>query len=147
MGIKANFTKNDIGRYLQKKLNAKRRALIDGLINIGEQAVNEARSNHRYENQTGNLQSSIGYCVLDNGKPVLEPSFNVVKNGAQGAQEGREFLHSLISEHSSGLALIVVAGMEYAAYVEAKNLNVLDSAEQLAERELKRMLKDLNWNK
>ena len=43
-------------------------------------------------------------------------------------------------------ALVVVAGMNYAAYVEAKGYNVLSSAEHLAERELPRMLDKLITN-
>ena len=39
--------------------------------------------------------------------------------------------------------IVVVAGMNYAAYVEAKGYNVLASAEHLAERELPRMLEKL----
>ena len=118
---------------------------MNNLKYVGEQAVNEARSNHRYRNQTGNLQSSIGYCVLEDGKVIFggQDSFEVVNNGTQGLKEGLAFIQRLISEHPSGLVLIVVAGMEYAAYVEAKNLNVLDSAEQLAERLLPQLLKSL----
>lgn len=120
-----------------------RQVALNNLIYVGELAVSESRQNHRYKDQTGNLTSSVGYCVLDNGKVVKESSFDIVKGGGEGAAKGREFLHSLISENSSGLVLIVVAGMKYAAYVEAKNLNVLDSAEQLAEHLLPQLFKQL----
>ena len=143
MAIKRITTDAEITQYLEKRIDELRGKIIEAFSYVGEQAVNEARSNHRYQNPTGNLQSSIGYCVLDNGNVVLESSFEVVKDGKQGSQEGRSFLHRLISEHPTGIALIVVAGMEYAAYVEAKNLNVLDSAEQLAEKLLPQVLKSL----
>ena len=48
-----------------------------------------------------------------------------------------------IGKETKGVALVVVAGMNYAAYVEAKGYNVLASAEHLAERELPRMLEKL----
>lgn len=160
MGIKVTFTRGNIDYYLQKRLENYRRALIAGLVRIGELTVNEARLRGRYKDRTGNLRSSIGYCVLDNGATVIESSFEVEKgvyedergkrhpySGDEGSRKGREFLHSLTDKYSSGLVLLVVAGMEYAAYVEAKNLNVLDSAEQLAEREVPRMLEDLKLNK
>lgn len=136
MGISRKTSDKQIQVYLDERLARLRQVCLNNLISVGEQAVNEARSNHRYRNQTGNLQSSIGYCVLEDGKVIFggQDSFEVVNNGTQGLMEGRAFLQRLISEHPSGLVLIVVAGMEYAAYVEAKNLNVLDSAEQLAER-------------
>ncbi len=145
MPIRRTTSDAEIARYIDEKARLFRQACLNALMNIGEQAVNEARDSHRYRNQTGNLQSSIGYCVLEDGKVIFggQDSFEVVKNGEQGSNEGRAFLQRLISEHPSGLVLIVVAGMEYAAYVEAKNLNVLDTAEQLAERELPRIMKSL----
>ena len=129
---------------LEEKARRVHQALIANLIYVGEEAVKEARQHHRYKDQTGNLTSSIGYCVVDDGRIVGESPFEAVVNGADGSTKGREFLHSLISAHSTGLVLIVVAGMQYAAYVEAKNLNVLDSAEQLVERELPELLIQLN---
>ena len=145
MGISRKTSDKQIQVYLDERLARLRQACLNNLKYVGEQAVNEARDSHRYRNQTGNLQSSIGYCVLEDGKVIFggQDSFEVVKNGEQGSNEGRAFLQRLISEHPSGLVLIVVAGMEYAAYVEAKNLNVLDTAEQLAERELPRKMKSL----
>ena len=44
---------------------------------------------------------------------------------------------------SKGYALIVVAGMHYAQYVESLNYDVLDSAERLAERILPSLLQQL----
>lgn len=117
--------------------------MINNLKYVGESCVNEARNNHRYKDQTGNLTSSIGYMLLEDGKVLKESAFPVVKSGSKGAAEGRKFIQSLVSGNTSGLTLIVVAGMEYAVYVEAKNLNVLDSAEQLAERLLPQILKAL----
>ncbi|MBP3768387.1 MAG: HK97 gp10 family phage protein [Prevotella sp.] len=143
MPIKRMSPRNALGQYLERKVSDLRRVLLNNLIYVGEEAVKEARQRGRYKDQTGNLRSSIGYCILDDGVPVTFGGFKVVKDGRQGAQQGRKFLDSLISEHSTGLVLIVVAGMEYAQYVEAMNLNVLDSAEQLAERLVPQMIKSL----
>ena len=158
MPIKRITSDVDIRHYLEERVSRIRQVLINILIRMGEEAVKEARENHHYKDRTGNLTSSIGYCVLEDGKVIVESSFDVVTgvwkddkgrshpySGDAGSSKGREFLHSLISEHSSGLVLIVVAGMKYAAYVEAKNLNVLDSAEQLVELELPKLLKQLNY--
>jgi len=143
MPIRRTTSDSEVSGYIEEKTQRFRQACINAFIYVGERAVRESRQNHRYKDQTGNLTSSVGYCVLEDGKVVSESSFDVVNSGTQGSTEGREFLHRLISEHSDGIVLILVAGMEYAAYVEAKNLNVLDSAEQLAERELPRLFKDL----
>lgn len=145
MPIRSTTSDADIARYLDERLKRLRQVAINNLCYLGETAIKEARENHWYKDQTGNLTSSIGYCVLDNGKVVKESSFEVVKSGSSGSSEGREFLRTIVSEHSTGLVLILVAGMNYAAYVEAKNLNVLDSAEQLVERELPQLLKQLGY--
>jgi hypothetical protein len=145
MGIKCTTTSASIDKFLEDNLRRIRQAQINCLKHMGEAAVTEARENHRYRDQTGNLQSSIGYCIAEDGKIVFggADTFKVVKDGQEGTKEGMNYLQSLVSEHSTGLVLIIVAGMNYAAYVEAKNLNVLDSAEQLVERELPVLLKQL----
>ena len=143
MPIKRLSPRNAFGQYLERKAGELRRVLVNNLIYVGEQAVKEARQRGRYQDRTGNLRSSIGYCILDDGKPVKLDGFEVVKDGRQGAEQGRKFIESLMSEHSTGLVLIVVAGMEYAQYVEAMNLNVLDSAEQMAQRLVPELLKAL----
>lgn len=134
---------DNISEYLDRKAEEIRQKIIQVLMYVGEEAVREARERGRYKDQTGNLRSSIGYSVVEDGKVIAGSSFDVVKTGQKGAHEGRSFLQRLVSEHSSGLVLIIVAGMDYAVYVEAKNLNVLDSAEQLTERLLPQMIKGL----
>lgn len=156
MPIRRTTSDADITDYYERRVGAIHQTLLDKLVYVGESAVKEARERGRYKDRTGNLRSSIGYAVLDNGKVFRQSSFDVARgvweddkgrkhpySGDAGSSEGREFLHTLISEHSTGLVLILVAGMNYAAYVEAKNLNVLDSAEQLAERLLPQLLKSL----
>ena len=144
MPIRRKTPDSSINEYLERKAQMLHAAMLNSLIYVGEEAVKEAREHGRDKDRTGNLRSSVGYCIADDGRIVKESSFDVVQKGTQGSQEGRQFLHRLVSEHPSGLVLIVVAGMEYAAYVEAKNLNVLDSAEQMAEREIPRLLEALN---
>ena len=143
MPIRRKTPDSSINQYLERKAQMLHYAMLNSLIYVGEAAVNEARERGRYKDRTGNLRSSVGYCIVDDGRIVNEGSFKVVAGGQKGAKEGRDFLRRLVAEHPSGLVLIVVAGMEYAAYVEAKNLNVLDSAEQMAEREIPKLLEAL----
>lgn len=115
---------------------------------VGLECIREARINRKYIDQTGNLRSSTGYCVLYNGKVVKRSSFEAVKPTAtKGAKEGNDFMSKLISENSKGIVLIVVAGMNYARYVEKMGLNVLDSSEILAKKLVPRMLKDLGFKR
>ena len=75
-------------------------------------------------------------------------SFPKVKNTAKkGKMEGKRLLMSIRAEEQSGLALIVVAGMGYAKYVEAKALNVLNSAEDLAKKLVPEMLREAGLRK
>ena len=64
---------------------------------------------------------------------------------ATGMKAGQSIAER-VGKGTKGVALVVVAGMNYAAYVEAKGYNVLSSAEHLAERELPRMLDKLITN-
>lgn len=64
---------------------------------------------------------------------------------ARGMKSGQTIAEK-VGKETKGVALVVVAGMNYAAYVEAKGYNVLSSAEHLAERELPRMLEKLITN-
>lgn len=155
MGVKIK-NPGGFGQYLNRRLMNLKQAVINNLIYVGEKAVTEARKRGRYKDQTGNLRSSIGYCVLDNGRLIQMSSFPVERGvskdrqgkdhpyeGKEGSEVGKKFLETLMSKHSKGMTLIVVAGMEYAAYVEAMNLNVLDSAEQMSEKLLPILLRKL----
>jgi len=145
MPITRTFSYPDIEAAIEKKIEAKKNAVIKAMIYIGKMCVNEARSLNTYKDQTGNLRSSIGFLVINDGSVVSQSNFPVVKKGAEGKEEGKTFIKTLIAEHSNGTFLIVVAGMQYASYVEAMNLDVLSSAELLAERKVPEMLKQLGF--
>ena len=55
-------------------------------------------------------------------------------------------LAEAVGKETTDVSLVVVAGMNYATYVEAKGKNVLSSAEHLAQRELPKMLEKLTSN-
>lgn len=113
---------------------------------VGLECVTEARTKRRYSDQSGNLRSSTGYCVLYDGVIIHQGGFEAVKPTAtQGPVSGRELMNNLIAQNSTGIVLIVVAGMNYAAYVEAKGLNVLDSSEIMAKKLIRKTLKRLGF--
>ena len=148
MPIKRLSPRNQAKKFLDDLLRRKIQALIIRLDFVGLECIREARINRKYTDQTGNLRSSTGYCVLYNGKVVKRSSLEVVKPTAtKGAKEGNDFMSKLISENSKGIVLIVVAGMNYARYVEKMGLNVLDSSEMLAKKLVPRMLKDLGFKR
>lgn len=142
---------------------------VDRFCYVGERCVVEARKAGEYNDITGNLRSSIGYVVLFNGQPYQYSKSRVFrgreyknktykgkklvrKKGNKGTEEGRAFLERLAEEFANrypqGIVLIVAAGMEYAIYVEAiHNLNVLTSAELLADELVPIILQKLGFTK
>ena len=61
-------------------------------------------------------------------------------------QEGALSITEIAAKYPKGYVLVVVAGMNYAVYVESKGRDVLTSAEKLAETELPKMLRQLKDN-
>ena len=146
--ITPQFNSNDIERILREKIEKYHQKVIRILRIVGEMCINEARTNGSYQDQTGNLRSSIGYVVLQDGKSIekggFAPTERGTKKGKDGQKEGEAFINKVISQYPKGFVLVVVAGMKYASYVEARNYNVLSSAELLAEKEVPKLLKALS---
>ena len=149
MAIKPNFTKDDVRKRFDAFLNEIEKKQIARLQRLGEMCLVEARTNKGYMMQTGALLSSTGYEVFVDGVAIhsqFDAASGAESNAAEtGIKSGQNIAES-IGKGTKGIALVVVAGMNYAAYVEAKGYNVLSSAEHLAERELPRMLEKLISN-
>ena len=133
--------KIEIDKYLNKGIEELINETIYKLSYIGEHVVNTAKLSGKYENQTNNLRSSIGYIISIDGEIVRQGEFNVVKDGENGTKSG-EALAQALAKTSKGITLIVVAGMHYAVYVSAKGLDVLDSAEIELEKQLQEQFKN-----
>lgn len=149
MGVTANFTMDDVRARFDAFLAEIQRKQIARLKELGEMCLIEARTNKGYMMQTGALLSSTGYQVFVDGVAV-HSQFDAASGAqsdaaAKGIKTGQE-LAEKIGKETTGICLVVVAGMNYATYVEAKGKNVLTSAEHLAERELPRMLENLISN-
>lgn len=126
---------------IAKEINRAENEILKKLSFIGENAVNDARGNGDYMDNTGNLRSSIGYTILKNGETVRTSSFDRVKQEASKAKiESTKLLDELRTKFNTGFVLIVVAGMDYAVTVEARGRNVLSSSKLLAEIMAKRLL-------
>ncbi len=118
-------------------------AVIKALNFIGQEFIRNARLSGDYTDRTGNLRSSIGYAIYENGKE-LNSVFEIARNdeGEQGVKSGKDLAKEKVSKN--GIALIVTAGMDYALYVEAKGFNVLTlfaPSEGKVKRDLQKLLK------
>nr|DAW19193.1 MAG TPA: hypothetical protein [Caudoviricetes sp.] len=146
MGIVPRFSRPDLKTMLADRVNRINLAILIQLRVLGEKCVNHARQIDKtigFEDQTGNLRSSLGYVIYLNGKPVGE-NFEKVRGGNEGLEKGRKLAKEIAGDYPRGFLLVVVAGMEYAVYVEANNRDVLTSAEHLAEKKLPEMLKQID---
>lgn len=144
MAIIPQFTKEDLQKRLDKFLEQIKLQQIKRLQMLGEKCVIHARSipkEQGFEDQTGNLRSSIGYAVFVDGVAV-HSFYDEIKGGSIGVKTGYD-LAKKIGEKTDGVCLVVTAGMNYAQYVESKGRDVITSAEHLAERELPVMLEQL----
>ncbi len=133
--------KKGLEKYLADQIKRIESILIRELEILVAKLENHAKRSAEYEDQTSNLKSSIGGVVLKDGRPI---TFRGFSGTSDGTSTGLEFLNSLISEHGRGYVILVVAGMNYASYVENyHDLNVLKKTELKMERDLPKILKRL----
>ena len=122
-----------------------RSEIFRALAYLGEQSVTKVRDREEIDSwydHTGNLRSSIGYSVYDYGKSVIESAFAPIKGGTKGQSEGKRMVEELAGKYASTYALVVVAAMSYAEYVEAcENKDVLASTEIWAKSQVDDYLK------
>ena len=162
MGIERKYDLGAIETGLNAFPERVERALVNTLRYAGEQCVNEARSlpspsaadfpdypkipphQPNYIDWTKNLRSSIGYVVVVDGQVVSgQDSFKAEQGGEEGARKGLEFAMETVERYKTGIVLILVAGMHYAAYVQSKGYDVLNSAVIKAEEIVPSLLKQL----
>lgn len=119
--------KNELNSYIQQMGQRIEKALIYQLEYLVQELTNHAKEEGEYNDITSNLRSSIGGVLLKNGKPIQYKGF--VGSG-EGTSNGRSFINTLMSQYGTGYVIILVAGMEYAAYVEGVvHKNVLARSE------------------
>lgn len=150
MGVKKVVVGATFQQYLVERMDELKNQYLRGLIAAGVQTINYVRDRSgdmSWYDQTGNLRSSTGFVVLDDGVIVFQSGFETVKDGAEGSRIGKEFSELVASrteQFKQGLVLIVVAGMEYASYVEAMdNKDVLASSKPYANRIVQDLIKQL----
>lgn len=134
MGIEMTTSTQEIARYLDYASKKIYEAIFKTLSYLGEQCVKRIRlRKDNWQDQTGNLRSSIGYAVMEQGKVKLQSAFEQVLQGTEGTKAGKDAIDALVKTYASTYALVVVAGMDYAEYVEKmKNKDVLEQTKTWA---------------
>ncbi|MCK4447168.1 MAG: hypothetical protein KAW56_08800 [Candidatus Marinimicrobia bacterium] len=138
MGLIPGFSQADINRRINNWVVSIEQRIIWTLAMVGEKFVNDARNTKTYQDQTGNLRSSIGYIIAKDGIIIQEN----VEGKAEGRAHAKEVAREVLRENPKGFILIVVAGMEYACAVESKGYDVITGSIPAAKALLKKKIKE-----
>ena len=138
MPLIPGFSQANINRRIDNWVVNIEQRIIWTLAQVGESFVNDARNIKTYQDQTGNLRSSIGYIVAKDGVIIQEN----VQGKAEGVAQARNIAREVLRDNSKGFILIVVAGMEYAAAVESKGYDVITGSIPAAKALLKKKIKE-----
>lgn len=138
---------SEVHDMLMREAERVERLTIRALSKLGEQCVTKIRDragDKSWYDQTGNLRSSVGYVIAHNKNIIQYSTFNQVKQGSKGVKTGKDLAKELAKRYSNNYVLIVVAGMNYAEFVEAMdNKDVLASTELWAREQVPLMLEKL----
>ncbi len=129
MPIKVRFNEQALREYIEK---AKEKAIIDVIEAIDrafKETVNYAKNippDVGFYDQSGNLRGSIGYVLFQDGREIN----SFFQGASQGVNTGRSLAERIAqSQQGEGVIIgVLVAGMNYAVYVEAMGKDVLASA-------------------
>ena len=117
----ADMAINDALNNLDKLFEITQEQVKRGHEYLGEQFIRDARQIDTYKDQTANLRNSIGYKLIAPGEEIAK------FGGGEGGGEGKQVADSLSLEvHDHGI--IMVAGMNYAVWVEAKGYDVISNS-------------------
>lgn len=138
-------TPDEVRRWLMDYIDETMEETLVVASKIGEDAQAIARKEHLYKAQTGNLQSSVGFALTYNGELWRPGEFEAnggTQSGDEGVKQGAQYLEKCLEQRlSTGVQLTMVAGMDYAGYVEDMGLDVLRSAETHIRNEFDKLAK------
>lgn len=144
-GLTPLFTTSQLDRWFEHFQSKAEDKMLVLLQTGGEKFIQVARRSGSYKDQTGNLRSSIGYVIAKDGKVVAE-NFKESDKGSDkstGKFKGNRLAVEVSLSHKGGYVLVGVAGMEYAAAVEAMGYEVVSGANTQCEKYLRDTLKSV----
>lgn len=144
-GFIPQWTDAQVERVFNKLEGDVRKKAIEYYKYVGEHFVNLARDSGDYTDRTGNLRSSIGFVVVENGN-ILYEDYQLADKGSDrdtGMQVAKEFGQAMSGE-IEGIGLIGFAGMEYAAAVESKNYDVITGSTPSVEKFMRETIAEIN---
>jgi hypothetical protein len=131
--IERAFDSQKIHAYIEKQVEARKSDIIDYLKNKAIEATETARaktlSSNPYNNITFNLVSSVGFCIVQSGA-VKFMYFPLLRTGSEGQKKGKATSERAAKELSGtdDITIVLVAGENYASFVQAKGKDVIKLA-------------------
>lgn len=129
MGITPKFNIDDIFNNIANQVNAIAEGVIEAMEKTCLEITNKAKQLDTYKDQTNNLRSSIGYIVYNNGEKIAEhftqDGAGAGGTGTTGIEKGKKVAAEAAKEFPADLVGVIVAGEDYALYVESKGYDVL----------------------
>lgn len=136
--LKMVTPERNISDFLQKAAKIVEDCIVEEFTEWAKADDAYLRANRGFNDQTGNLRSSLGAIVAKDGRMVFSTPFSTVLGGTKGSAEGRKMAQQLAAETQGVIAKIMLAGMDYAQYVEdIDSKDVLESRRIQCEREAK----------
>ena len=137
MALKSNFNESRFDADVKEQAGVIYDQIVNSFIMAGEQFIINARTqaqdhgSGQNEDVTANLRNSISYYLFHNGELIVgkEPGSDIGKTneGKMSASEitaiNKQAIQDVVSKE--GFQLILVAGMNYASWVESKGYNVI----------------------
>lgn len=123
-------------QYFQQQVELAMKLLLQ---EFGEKLVAFAKDTHTYIDRTGNLTNSISYAIVRHKEILYYNEVQREEANAAALKVAMKMAESL----SDAYSLIVVAGMNYAAFVESRGYNVILPAELKAKQEFTNKVKPL----
>jgi len=129
--VEADFSIAEIERYIDKSVEKWVQRIVDEFRKQGKKFTTKARSKSKnaeniFQNITYNLRSSIGYCILKDGK-VYESYFPSIKNGTSGEAKGRALAEKigLAEAYKGNIVLVLVQGSNTPLLSKARAMMLL----------------------
>ena len=155
MGLKFKLktTNEQLGKMKADFVQRYNLILRNELVKLGLDIVTMAREKQGhsvggFDDQTGNLRASIGYVLLYDGLQVesdFDPTMvnDPIEEGT-GDVIGYNYATKIAKSYPKGWCLVIVAGMEYATYVEDKGYDVISGSTMNASKMIKQVANNID---
>ena len=144
IGMQMEYHPAELEREMMEAIEE---AMLPKMIQIGQRAVDIARrkmGGKPYNDDTGNLRSSTGFIVYRDGKEVhrdFKPS-PAGTDKATGLTIGQRQAEEEM-RGAEGWGIVLVAGMDYASYLERRDYDVITGGSKLVQNWLTQAMNEL----